>query len=165
MSRANRYGDSSAVSPVVGVLLLLALTVVLGVTTATFVSGLSDPAGESRPTVAFEFAYHPSATGSDTVSIQHVSGDAVAPEALVVVVHEAACRAGGESDGRYTVADLGLTADRMSAGRTVRFGPDPDGDGTDELCPGGTLDLSESAFRVVWRGPGGNTATLREWRP
>lgn len=46
--------DSSGVSPVIGVILMVAITVVLAAVIATFVLGLGESVSESQPSLNFE---------------------------------------------------------------------------------------------------------------
>jgi flagellin-like protein len=65
--------DSRAVSPVIGVILMVAITVILAAVIGTFVLGLGDSV-ESAPQASFNFDYDDS-TGNVTVT--HRGGDTV----------------------------------------------------------------------------------------
>ncbi|WP_408956945.1 type IV pilin N-terminal domain-containing protein [Natrinema sp. 74] len=77
----SRPTGTRAVSPIVGVLVLLALTVCLAVVVAIGVSGISlESAG---PTATFELA----ADGNrSTIAINHVAGDSIDVESLSVTI-------------------------------------------------------------------------------
>jgi flagellin-like protein len=69
----NDSDDSRAVSPVIGVILMVAITVILAAVIGTFVLGLGDSV-ESAPQASFNFDYDDS-TGNVTVT--HRGGDTV----------------------------------------------------------------------------------------
>jgi len=50
--------DDSAVSPVIGVILMVAITVILAAVIASFVLGLGDSADEVQPNTSFTFDYN-----------------------------------------------------------------------------------------------------------
>ncbi|WP_436934096.1 type IV pilin [Halovenus marina] len=64
--------DEDAVSPVIGVILMVAITVILAAVIASFVLGLGDSANEVQPTTSFEFDYE-----SNDLTITVDSGEAV----------------------------------------------------------------------------------------
>ncbi|WP_324664166.1 type IV pilin N-terminal domain-containing protein [Haloarcula sediminis] len=49
MNIKNLFNDDSAVSPVIGVILMVAITVILAAVIASFVLGLGDSAGDAAP--------------------------------------------------------------------------------------------------------------------
>ncbi|MFC6613561.1 type IV pilin [Halopenitus salinus] len=63
--------DDRAVSPVIGVILMVAITVILAAVIGTFVLGLGDSIGDNAPQASFDFDY--GNTGSVTVT--HEGGD------------------------------------------------------------------------------------------
>ena len=65
--------DESAVSPVIGVILMVAITVILAAVIAAFVFGLGGST-EKAPTASIVAANNPDTTGYD-LKIQHKGGD------------------------------------------------------------------------------------------
>ncbi|MFC7131904.1 MULTISPECIES: type IV pilin N-terminal domain-containing protein [Salinibaculum] len=65
--------DDSAVSPVIGVILMVAITVILAAVIASFVLGLGP--SEAAPSAQFEFETN--STNSSYVDISHQSGDKI----------------------------------------------------------------------------------------
>lgn len=65
--------NERAVSPVIGVILMVAITVILAAVIGTFVLGLGDSLGDSQPSAQLEL------TGDDSdtvdINIEHVGGD------------------------------------------------------------------------------------------
>ena len=70
MRLRNIVDDDSAVSPVIGVILMVAITVILAAVIASFVLGLGP--SEAAPQAQFDWE---SDSSSNTVTISHTSGD------------------------------------------------------------------------------------------
>jgi flagellin-like protein len=70
--------DDSAVSPVIGVILMVAITVILAAVIGTFVLGLGESLGNSAPQAQYNFEYA-DAGGTDNkwVNVSHQGGDPV----------------------------------------------------------------------------------------
>ena len=145
--------DDDAVSPVIGVILMVAITVILAAVIATFVLGLGDSLSNTAPQATFSFEYNEDAsdsyngTNAPTLNITHDGGDSIEAGNL---------RVSGTSnnDGPFdklTRADstdtfLGANSD-VSAGTTV----------TVNAQPGDTV-------RIVYSSEsGGSSATLARW--
>jgi flagellin-like protein len=67
--------DDDAVSPVIGVILMVAITVILAAVIATFVLGLGEQVSDTAPNANFQFDYND--TSNDNVTITHTSGPAI----------------------------------------------------------------------------------------
>ena len=78
MNIKNLFNDDSAVSPVIGVILMVAITVILAAVIGTFVLGLGSNV-ESVPSAQFSFDY----SGGD-VTVTHDGGDSIEASALTV---------------------------------------------------------------------------------
>ena len=65
------FADDDAVSPVIGVILMVAITVILAAVIASFVLGLGDQ-NNPAPTVSFNFDYD---GDNDDLTIIHEDGD------------------------------------------------------------------------------------------
>jgi flagellin-like protein len=129
-NRFNRdvSGEERAVSPVIGVILMVAITVILAAVIGTFVLGLGDEVSQSAPqaTLGVEGA----SESTDTITLRHEGGDTLtAGEITIKVVNES----GGSytfaaSEANIATAKLS-TADELvinvSAG-DVNFGNTPD---------------------------------------
>ena len=63
--------DDRAVSPVIGVILMVAITVILAAVIGTFVLGLGDSIQDTSPQATFDFDYG----NTDTVTVTHEGGD------------------------------------------------------------------------------------------
>ena len=67
------HADDTAVSPVIGVILMVAITVILAAVIGTFVLGLGDQVSDSAPQASFNFEFDSPTTGN--VTIIHEGGD------------------------------------------------------------------------------------------
>jgi flagellin-like protein len=167
--------DDDAVSPVIGVILMVAITVILAAVIGTFVLGLGDQVSNTSPTASFTFDLDENGGGSDELSITHDGGDKIDGANLNGTLSGAAVNNGAVDSADLGVGDNMFTG-TISAGstetltnETVRnrntsvgsefvnaVGSDEDGDRE--------LDLSGSTFRVVWTSSnGGDSATLGKW--
>ena len=75
--------EERAVSPVIGVILMVAITVILAAVIGTFVIGLGEGIGDTTPSASFD-AEHDSE--SNETSLTHRSGDAIPNGTAYVVV-------------------------------------------------------------------------------
>ena len=122
-------GRDRGVSPVIGVILMVAITVILAAVIGTFVLGLGDEIGGSDTTASLSFDYDDS--GDDGIlTITHRGGDSL----------ENATLAGAGVDN---VEDLEGDEDannfNLSPGESVEFEEDDDPDA--EFNPGQTVSV------------------------
>ena len=67
--------DDRAVSPVIGTILMIAITVILAAVVGTFVLGFGDSAAETTPTASFDMSYSENQSGDGyNVTVTHASG-------------------------------------------------------------------------------------------
>jgi len=64
------FTEDRAVSPVIGVILMVAITVILAAVIGAFVLGLGDSVSETAPNAQIDFDY-----GDDNVTLTHDGGD------------------------------------------------------------------------------------------
>lgn len=120
------FDDDRAVSPVIGVILMVAITVILAAVIGTFVLGFTDQLQNPSPQASIEFD-----TTSDTqyVTITHVSGDVI-DAANVNVSATTTINSTGVPGGEKTYTWNALTGEtEVSAGSTVEIGSEGDGFG------------------------------------
>ena len=137
---ASAIEDQSTASPVIGVILLLAITVVLGGLIGTFVLGLGDRANR-LPTAQFAVEFSPGDDGyhddDDWINVTHEGGDALDPDRVHIVV-----------DGEDVEGVAGHWSDPVTAGDTLTI--------TEATSPDhATVDRIDGADRVlvVWEHP------------
>lgn len=154
-------GDRRAVTPVVGIALLIALTVMIAATVAAFVFTMDDDVRpRNAPTASFDFEFE--SGGSDAVTIVHQSGDAIATSLLYVQVDGAECVGGPDDPNRRlnVAADWGLSGE-FTAGRTIRVARALPS--AADLCSSGDLDLRDATVHVVWESGEGTSRELQSW--
>jgi len=158
------FNDDDAVSPVIGVILMVAITVILAAVIASFVLGLGDQAQETTPQASFNFDYS-AADGTDdgTVQVTHDGGDSIGPARLSLVGSEnieASASSTGNGDDTLELDAAGDDgyglSDDVSAGTSVTV-----------YEPGsttGTTEFNDLTLRVVFNSESGDSsATLAEW--
>jgi flagellin-like protein len=135
--------DDEAVSPVIGVILMVAITVILAAVIASFVLGLGD-SQQQTPTASFDFDYNQDVS-SVSGSGLHQSGD-VSDGGNLEIAH-----AGGDS---LTLARVSLTDDDGSEVSSPGF--------SDPVTAGSstTVDIgNDDTVRVVWTSESGETTS------
>ena len=141
--------DSRAVSPVIGVILMVAITVILAAVIGTFVLGLGDSV-ESAPQASITFDYD--STGAGAVEIQHRGGDGIDTDEFDIRVAGDSIddSAGVSSVNGATASDLsGL--DEFRAGDTITVtgsGNLEQGDQVDVVYTSGERDSIIGSFTV-----------------
>ncbi|WP_277555174.1 type IV pilin N-terminal domain-containing protein [Halobaculum limi] len=71
------FDDDRAVSPVIGVILMVAITVILAAVIGSFVLGLGNSVQETAPNANFQFDYTENGNGTYNVSATHTGGDTI----------------------------------------------------------------------------------------
>lgn len=80
--------DDDAVSPVIGVILMVAITVILAAVIASFVLGLGDTASQSNPQASFSWDYESNSTLAGAtdmdgnLTVTHDGGDSIEAQEL-----------------------------------------------------------------------------------
>ena len=151
------FDDDEAVSPVIGVILMVAITVILAAVIATFVLGLGDQISNTAPQASFSFDYTEGDTSDDTLQVTHNGGETISANEI-----DAAVTGAKDSDGdvNYNGDLFGDSSDsEVNAGTTDTINGDYFSNAnTDEL------DLSAATVRVTYQpAEGGNSATLGRW--
>ena len=113
----NDSNDSRAVSPVIGVILMVAITVILAAVIGSFVLGLGQDV-DSAPQASFNFDQEADGSGGVDVTVQHRGGDSIDASNLEI-------RSGGsveyESGGSGSIISTGSTT-LFAAGDSITFG-------------------------------------------
>ena len=129
------FTDDDAVSPVIGVILMVAITVILAAVIATFVLGLGESVSETAPQANFATDYDESA---GTLTVTHTGGDKIEGSNLFL--------SGGDNDRQEWAADLNGSTE-VTAGDSVDYNVG-----------------SDDTVRVLWSdSSGGSSAELKKW--
>jgi flagellin-like protein len=145
-------GDDDAVSPVIGVILMVAITVILAAVIGTFVLGLGDQVSDTTPQASITFDFESSASVVDSgASLTAEDGDSDVAGNLTIV-HD-----GGDSLDR---ADINITDGSNSiTAETAGF--------STEISAGSSVEVSidnDDTVRVVFASSdSGDSATLGEF--
>jgi len=107
--------DERAVSPVIGVILMVAITVILAAVIGTFVLGLGDSV-ESAPQASFNFDYDAS---TDNVTITHRGGDNINTNNTEIRVNDTAIGDSGLTIGGSSQSFANATDGTFQAGESV----------------------------------------------
>jgi flagellin-like protein len=131
------FADESAVSPVIGVILMVAITVILAAVIGSFVLNLGGSLQNTAPQASFAFEYDTSDDGN--VTITHQSGDSIEADRLTTT---------GLDNGSVPWTNTSLSSgESVSAGTSATFD--------------NGANWSGETVRVVWASEtGGNSATL-----
>jgi len=106
------FDDDSAVSPVIGVILMVAITVILAAVIATFVIGLGDQTDEVAPTASFSYDYQNSSdNGLVNITVDNIDSSDVDPSNIEF--------AGDVNATDQTWDDVGNSGDAVAAGDTA----------------------------------------------
>ena len=119
--------DSRAVSPVIGVILMVAITVILAAVIGTFVLGLGDSV-ESAPQASFNFDYDDT---NEKVTIRHRGGDNIDASKLEVRVNGQSIADDG--DVSYDGSKLSDQYSSFNAGNEVTIQDTNDYDSGDNV--------------------------------
>ncbi|ELZ78226.1 flagellin-like protein [Haloferax larsenii JCM 13917] len=143
--------DDNAVSPVIGVILMVAITVILAAVIGTFVLGLGEQT-ETAPQASFGFDYNQSA--NTNLTITHESGQKISSDRLNITASTDITNQTGTPSAAgslsWTDLDTGTEVD-VKAGSSVTIKADS-----------GTLN--SETIRVVWTADSGSSsATLQKW--
>ncbi|WP_018258131.1 type IV pilin [Halomicrobium katesii] len=151
------FDDDEAVSPVIGVILMVAITVILAAVIATFVLGLGDQISNTAPQASFSFDYTENdITEGDTLEVTHNGGETIPANEIEAAVTGAK---DGGSDATY---NGNLFTD--NSGSDVNAGTTDTIKYDDFSGSVSDLDLSGATVRVTYQpADGGNSATLGRW--
>jgi flagellin-like protein len=144
------FDDERAVSPVIGVILMVAITVILAAVIGTFVLGLGDQVQQTTPQASFGFDIEEDADANgDVLTVTHESGDTIDGANLKV----SATTTFNATDSSGTWAGYGdsttfanTSRTSISAGTTIKLG---------------NADFSGNTVRIIYDDPtSDSSATL-----
>ncbi|MFB6085075.1 MAG: type IV pilin [Halorientalis sp.] len=171
------FTDDSAVSPVIGVVLMVAITVLLAATAATFFLGIGQENTKTTPTVASSFDYSQDTRSvggttvrADSLKVSHDGGDSIAAENLDIVVSGAQVYTSGSYsplDDRFQWHELGASVgpdEKVSAGDTVTVNRKSLDRALSSNVEGLKLG-SGATVELVWDDPSSSSSfTLNTWQ-
>jgi len=131
--------DDRAVSPVIGVILMVAITVILAAVIGTFVLGLGDQVSENAPQASFSFDFD---TANSNVTITHEGGDTLDNSTISIDGDDGGLAPGdvnhpGDWDDGTVEAGDSITYKDVDNGETVRvIWTNPAGGATNTIARG-----------------------------
>ena len=141
-------GDDRAVSPVIGVILMVAITVILAAVIGTFVLGLGDQVQTTAPNAQFTFNYDAGVGTEGELTVTHDGGDGIDANELYI--------RGDVNNPTDSWADKNVGVSTVKSGTNIIVGDD----GTEDYTWSGDADT----VRVVWESSDSDqSSTLRTW--
>ena len=152
MQLKNLFKDDDAVSPVIGVILMVAITVILAAVIASFVLGLGDTADEVQPNTNFALDNIDNEGEEEPeLTVTLTDGDAIDFEELVL--------RGSAVDGE---ADDWQAGDTWNTGQSITIADDTEPDDLSWDNP--DSEPEDVTLNIVWEESGGdNSATLASY--
>jgi len=151
MELKNLFDDDRAVSPVIGVILMVAITVILAAVIGTFVLGLGDQVQSTTPQASFGFDQSTETVATvevKTVTVTHETGDTIdsADISLSVNGETAYGNDGGSADDLFDSGDIsaGSSATIVSATSNENVN-----DGNSYAADGDELDVEKDDTTLV----------------
>jgi len=151
------FTDDDAVSPVIGVILMVAITVILAAVIGAFVLDLGG-SQEKAPQASWSFEYDDGGDGysgatedagtdaaEDSITINHEGGEEIENSSLSFSI-------GGSDTGTLTGSGFSGTVSTWSAGSSLTYQEDPDTT-EDDINSGDTIN-------VVWTSSSGDSSNI-----
>jgi len=151
--------DDRGVSPVIGVILMVAITVILAAVIATFVMNMGP--SESTPANAnWDGEFHTVSSANHTFNLTHEGGGAATSSEYVLSVEGASGGSTG-SLSPLTSSDHNLASNlsapnEMTASDTVVLYPA----NMSAISAGNDLDLSSATIQLIWEDPEGDQSQI-----
>lgn len=159
MNIKNLIKDDNAVSPVIGVILMVAITVILAAVIATFVLGLGDSVSNTAPQASFSMDFDPNGGNSEIVTITHTGGDTIERSNFRVSVgatqaYDGSKSAGSRGQNSFTV-DSKFSNKEVSAGDGLKIK-----DSNDQNTGSSEIENGETVRVLFVSDTGETSATL-----
>jgi flagellin-like protein len=148
------FTDDDAVSPVIGVILMVAITVILAAVIASFVLGLGQDAGDNSPSASFDIEYDESGPG-----LEYASGwtTSTGIDGNISVTHQSGATI---PDTNLYIKGSSLEANE-SGEWYQQFGNSSNAGGSD-VTSGDSITVGANddyELRVVWQPPEEDTSS------
>ena len=145
--------SNRGVSPVIGVILMVAITVILAAVIGAFVLGLGDQVSNNAPQASFEFEFE----NDRNATVTHGGGDDIEADTITVTLNGSDMyngTAGPNTDGNFSNEGWD-GSDTISTGDQLKIRNNDT-----------SYDQSGNTVRVIWNNPSGgssNTIAERDW--
>ena len=154
------FDDDDAVSPVIGVILMVAITVILAAVIATFVLGLGEQVSQTSPNTSFSFDYEEVQSGNkdDSWSVTAYSTN---DDAILTITHSGGPNIDATQLG---VAGSELHSSSETYDTTIQ---NPQYSASDEISAGDSVEYAiqnDDRISVIWENEEGTeSATLQNF--
>ncbi|MFB6220677.1 MAG: type IV pilin [Halolamina sp.] len=156
MQFSKLFDDDRAVSPVIGVILMVAITVILAAVIGTFVLGLGDQVQNTTPQASFSFE---TSNASQNVTMTHNTGDSITASDLTIKSTTPYSFAGIGPNATTTTSTWGNITGSPSA--DVSAGSSVEINAGELKGDDGVNTFSDETIRLVYDNPDSDkTATL-----
>jgi len=149
--------EDDAVSPVIGVILMVAITVILAAVIATFVLGLGEQVSQTTPNASFTTDLDQSVDANETDDYGDDATNASGDVGLLTITHS-----GGPNIEAQLLSNDGGDLSEGSWTDTVSGADNEYSDG-DEVSAGDSVDMwveTDDTVRIVWSSNEGDSAIL-----
>ena len=154
------FDDEDAVSPVIGIILMVAITVILAAVIATFVLGLGEQINDTAPNTSFTFDYEEVQSGSKDDS-WGVAASSTNDDAILTITHS-----GGPN---IDATQLGVAGSEIHSSSVTydATSQDPQYSAGDEISAGDSVEYAiknDDRISVIWENEEGTeSATLQNF--
>jgi len=145
------FAEDRGVSPVIGVILMVAITVILAAVIGAFVLGLGDQFSNSPPQASFEFDFE----DDRNATITHGGGDDIEKDTVTVTLNGTDMYNSSGPNNGSTYQNTGWDSDPISTGDQLEIESNQT-----------SIDQRGKTVRIIWNNPAGgssNTIGDREW--
>lgn len=136
--------EERGVSPVIGVILMVAITVILAAVIGAFVLGLGDQVSNNAPQASFDWEF-----SNNNASIVHGGGEDIENSTIEITIEGDIAYPNGDSVAAYGSTDWGGP---ISTGDEVTL--------YNGGTPGDPLTNDGDTIRVVWNNPSGGSSNI-----
>ena len=152
-----RNDEDRAVSPVIGVILMVAITVILAAVIGTFVLGLGDQVQTTAPNAQFSFDYDSGTSPDPSLQVTHDGGDGIDGSELYIL---------GDVEAHDSSGEWSASGSMVRAGQSITVNQDE----TSGFSWADSVTISDghveddTEVRVVWQDSDSEqSSTLRTW--
>lgn len=147
-------GDTGGLTPVIGIILVVAITVILAAVTAAFALGFSDETGDSAPNFVPQTSFDDTLEGDgQTLTVKHESGSKISADELTITVVDADTNM---SNGASYVGSVfeDQVEGKFSAGNEIEINRTVfETDSGGSISGNEYLLLENATVRIVWERP------------
>lgn len=111
--------DEDAISPVIAVVLMVALTVVLSASVGVFVLDIGSRVTQSSPNAVLEYEFAVDGSGNETLTLTQTGGNPIEAEHVTVLVGDEVAWEAGSTGPNYVLAGTDEWADGLEGGDSL----------------------------------------------